>query len=72
MSGAVIMRIYTLSGDLVDEMDQGVQTGGSTYYASWDGKNKDGDAVASGVYFLVIEIAGKNVKDKIIKLAVIK
>jgi flagellar hook assembly protein FlgD len=72
MSGTVIIRIYTLSGDLVDELEEGSKTGGFTYYSAWDGKNKDGQEVASGVYFAVFDVAGKNAKDQIVKLVVLK
>ncbi|MEA3307723.1 MAG: T9SS type A sorting domain-containing protein, partial [Elusimicrobiota bacterium] len=56
------IRIYTLSGTKVWS-----GTGTSTGLAIWDGKNKYGELVASGIYLCVIDSsAGK----KIIKLAV--
>jgi len=57
--------IYNLAGELIAELDYNKNTGQSF----WDGKNKYGKTVASGIYFLVIKTDKKTVKGKI---AVIK
>ncbi|MFH1859824.1 MAG: T9SS type A sorting domain-containing protein [bacterium] len=55
-----VIRIYTLAGELVATINKD----------TWDAKNDDGKAVASGVYFYVVEDGG-NVR-KTGKLAVIR
>ncbi|MBI3292239.1 MAG: carboxypeptidase regulatory-like domain-containing protein, partial [Elusimicrobia bacterium] len=70
--GRVLVRIYTLAGELVRVIDEGDKTGGFTYYTTWDGKNKDGENVASGVYFAVFDVPGQKPKDHTIKMAVLK
>src|SRR5258708_36031796 len=70
--GQVIIRIFTVSGELVRVLDQGSLPGGLTYYAAWDGKNMNGAHVASGVYFAVFDVPGLTPKDHVVKLAVVK
>lgn len=72
ISGHVYIRIYTLAGELVRELDQGEQSGGAYYYTAWDGKNKSGTDVANGVYYGVLSVPGAKVKDATFKMAVIK
>ena len=69
----VTIAIYSLRGDLVRQLDLGMQEAG--YYvdmsraAYWDGKNEDGESVASGVYFIKME-AGKFIASK--RMVVVK
>ncbi len=55
----VTVTIYNLRGELVRQLDLGLQEAG--YYveksraAYWDGTNEDGESVASGVYFLKLD-----------------
>ena len=57
-AAAVSVSIYTVDGQLVRTLDVGHQAAG--YYtarghaAYWDGKNRLGEPVASGVYFYVL------------------
>ncbi|MFH1282719.1 MAG: carboxypeptidase regulatory-like domain-containing protein [bacterium] len=67
-------RIYNIAGEMVREINVSDQItggidGGFHYYIDWDGKNKDGDKCASGVYFCVTEIGNKK---KVVKMALIK
>ncbi|MBI4375793.1 MAG: carboxypeptidase regulatory-like domain-containing protein [Elusimicrobia bacterium] len=71
-SSRVHIRIYNLAGELVQELDQGEQSGGSYYYAAWDGRQRDGKDVANGVYYGVISMGGVKAKDATFKMAVIK
>jgi hypothetical protein len=54
----ITIRIYSASGELVRELDLGYRSAG--FYVSrdraayWDGRNKRGEQVASGVYFYSI------------------
>jgi len=43
------VRIYTISGELVKEIDRAVNT-----FAYWDGKNISGEDVRSGIYLFTI------------------
>ena len=55
----VTVTIYNLRGELVRQLDLGLQEAG--YYveksraAYWDGTNEDGETVASGVYFYKLD-----------------
>jgi hypothetical protein len=60
-NASVRMRIYTLSGGLVLDRDfvQGEQGGAAGRNAvPWDGRNGDGELVASGGYIVFIEAQG--------------
>jgi hypothetical protein len=75
MSGQGAIRIFTTSGRLVRELDAGPVTGGSCYYTTWDGKNRNGTAVANGVYYGIMTISGNKAgggNDGVFKMAVIK
>lgn len=56
------LRVYTLRGELVRDL-----AANAAGRAFWDGKNKFGAAVASGVYFVFLQGAGES---KTIKVAV--
>jgi hypothetical protein len=53
--GDVVIRIYDVSGNLIRSIDLGHREAG--FYLSrskavhWDGRNENGEKVASGVYF---------------------
>ena len=55
----VIIRIYTVAGDLVRELDLGYKAAGiylsKDRAAYWDGKDKFGTSVSSGIYFYSIK-----------------
>ena len=55
----VNLRIYNVRGQLVRELDLGVQKAGSYRIqesaAYWDGKDRFGEAVSSGIYFYTLE-----------------
>jgi hypothetical protein len=50
-SGRVTIQIFTLDGSLVQVLQRGSQ-GTGTYRISWDGRNRNGRAVARGMYFI--------------------
>lgn len=71
-NGQVKMRVYTLTGAFVTEIVNTVITGSvdaQNPYESmdfyWDGKNKSGQKVASGVYILSLETAVSRVVEKV-------
>lgn len=53
LPASAVLRIYTLTGDLIREMS--ADASGIT---SWDGRNRSGVYVASGVYFVFAEKSG--------------
>ncbi len=66
--GQVTIKLYNIVGELVRTLvDESRSTG--TYIESWNGKNDDGETVASGIYLCFIEAPGIKV---IKKAAVIK
>jgi flagellar hook assembly protein FlgD len=71
--GPCHIRIYTLGGELVKDISD-TCTGGKYNYFGWDGRNKDGQEVANGVYYGVVDLSGSKPdrKDATFKMAVIK
>jgi len=57
-SAEVTIKIQDIKGKLVKELKLGMMPAGSYYdrdkAAYWDGKNKDGEEVSSGVYFYTL------------------
>jgi hypothetical protein len=65
----VSIKIYNIVGELIRELVDEDNTAG-TYRIQWDGRNDDGDRVASGVYLYIFKAEGS---DPIIKkIALIK
>ncbi|GEM_PF-1711627 len=53
--GQLTAWIYDISGGLVRVLDDPLETPTTGDRAYWDGRNEDGDPVAAGVYFLVVD-----------------
>lgn len=70
-TGNVKLRIFNVAGELVREVDGGTGQAASYNYIEWDGKNKDGDDVASGVYFCLVRAPGAG-DNTIVKMVVLK
>ncbi len=68
MSGNLLLKIYNMAGELVWDDTLPYTAGQTTVYA-WNGVNKTGQPVASGVYIGEIKLDGK--KD-FFKMAVVK
>ncbi|GEM_PF-6260623 len=64
----ITVRIYTLSGNLVRELNTGDEIN-RTYEVIWDGRNDAGEIVAGGLYYAVFTI-GKY--QKTIRVMVVK
>jgi hypothetical protein len=59
-AGNLTVQVLTLDGNVVKVLQRGrVETG--KYYYHWDGKNKAGDSVARGMYF--IRVVGPNLDE---------
>ena len=63
---SVILKIYTLSGDLVQEVTNGTLLGAYAYGFAWDGKNNKGSLCAPGIYIVTANVGGVVVKNKIV------
>jgi formylmethanofuran dehydrogenase subunit C len=66
--GDLSIIVMTLDGNVVTYLNRGSLSAGE-YYFTWDGKNKKGDIVARGIYF--IRIIGNGV-DETRKVMIIK
>ncbi|HMS65107.1 MAG TPA: C25 family cysteine peptidase [Ignavibacteria bacterium] len=65
------VKIYTVSGKIVREIDFGAGTG--LNQIPWDGKDNDGDFIANGTYLYKIVIDNElNIETKIQKLVVLR
>jgi flagellar hook assembly protein FlgD len=56
--GRVAVRVYTLSGELVQPVFESEVKAGLWYQTNWNGRNSEGELVASGVYFVSVKGAG--------------
>lgn len=56
--GHVTVKVYDIAGDLVRPVFEADVQKGLWFQATWDGRNGDGDTVASGVYFVSVRGAG--------------
>jgi hypothetical protein len=57
-----VAAVYTLNGRRVIDLLPALDTSGSV---SWDLRNGAGERVASGVYFVVFDVSGRTVREKI-------
>lgn len=69
-SGEVKIEIYDVAGALVRVLSQTAPAGGTYYYLEWNGRNDDGQPVASGVYLARFTLNGGD--EKMFKMAVLK
>ena len=67
----VSLVIYDVAGDLVRRLNFDSRATGKYHYGDWDGRNEDGQNVASGVYVGRLTIEGSS-RTKTFKMAVIK
>lgn len=66
--GPVTITVFTLDGDVVQTLQRGRQSPGD-YTVNWDGRNRAGNSVARGIYFIRIVAPGI---DEIRKVMVVK
>lgn len=70
-SGEVRIRIYTVTGRLIQELEGLAQPGFNRIY--WDGRDRDGDLLANGVYlYKIIVDDGSQRIEKLEKLAIVR
>jgi hypothetical protein len=72
-SGAdITIKIYTLTGRLIQEL-YGISYTGYNMDIEWDGRDRDGDLIANGVYlYKIILNDGKDKKEQIEKLVILR
>ncbi|MEK6646311.1 MAG: FlgD immunoglobulin-like domain containing protein [Candidatus Firestonebacteria bacterium] len=58
----VTVTVYSIKGQKIKELFNGRKTAGSYTDLTWDGKNEDGEVVASGIY--VVYISAGDFRDK--------
>jgi Peptidase family C25/FlgD Ig-like domain len=69
--GDVTIKIYTVTGRLIQQLETVAQPGFNRLY--WDGRDRDGDKLANGVYlYKIIVNDGQRKIEKIEKLAVLR
>lgn len=68
LPGSVLVRVYTLRGVPVKTLVDGGHAAGA-YTTTWDGRNENGEIVASGIYLIRVEA---DRLDKVLKAAVVK
>ena len=70
-SANVRIKIYTVSGRLIQEIEDFAQPGFNKIY--WDGRDRDGELLANGVYLYKIMVDdGEKTVEKIEKLAIVR
>lgn len=60
------LAIYDVAGRLVNVVLQRHVVGGMLYQVEWDGQDRRGNRVASGVYFYRLEYSGKQLTRKLV------
>lgn len=68
-SGTVMIQVFDLSGNLVRILQRGRQNSGE-HLVTWDGRNKSGNVVARGVYY--VRFTGPDGVDEMRKVLVVK
>ncbi len=63
----ISLKIYNLSGEEVITLVSKIQAAG-THSIQWDGRNHNGEAVGSGVYFYKLQAAGFSQSKKLVLL----
>ena len=77
-NASVQVRIYTLSGRLVRNIEVDEMLPGGVLQLPWDGRDEDTDLLATGVYLYKLRVevenpdGGRQVSEKIEKLAIIR
>jgi flagellar hook assembly protein FlgD len=68
-NGRAILKIYNSAGELIRELFNSFISPGAQYQSTWDGKNKSGEPVASGVYLIHLTLPDST---RLAKVAVIR
>lgn len=63
--GSAVIKIFSMQGRLIKTIFDGSVASNVTYTVTWDGKNEDGETVATGIYLAHIEGPGFSKTQKI-------
>ena len=66
--GRVTAKVFNLAGELVEPVFDADVFAGVWFQATWDGRNRDNETVASGVYFVSIKGGGLKSMRKVVVL----
>ena len=66
-TGRIKLDVYNIKGQHIKSLLQETKSSGS-YQIIWDGKDKAGNQVAPGIYFMRLEADGKTLTKKMLKL----
>jgi flagellar hook assembly protein FlgD len=66
--GTVQVKVFDIAGNLVRPVFDSSVSAGIAFQAAWDGKNDQGEIVASGVYFVSVRGAGIRTIRKVVVL----
>ncbi len=64
----VNLRVYNAAGRLVRSLMEGELMEAGPHVRSWDGRGRDGAALASGVYFCMLEVDGVSLSGRMVLL----
>jgi predicted outer membrane repeat protein len=64
----VSLRVYNSAGRMVRSLLEGIPMEAGPSVQSWDGRDSDGTALASGVYFCMLEVDGVSLSGKMVLL----
>jgi len=59
--------VYDLSGRMVRALQRGTLAAGSHRF-DWNGRDEQGRKVSAGVYFVRLEVTGRHIESKLVKL----
>jgi len=65
---AVSLRVFNAAGRQVRSLVEGVRMESGPHVQPWDGRDDDGAALASGVYFCMLEVDGVSLAGKMVLL----
>jgi FlgD Ig-like domain len=66
-AGEIVLSVFNILGQQVAELVNGVQTAG-VYEVRWDGRGRDGQITASGVYLYRVTLDGRQSQSRIMTL----
>ena len=64
-TGRATLRVFGLGGELVRTLEDGERAAGA-HDVAWDGRDRQGTAVASGVYFVRLEAMGRKLTRRLV------
>ncbi|MCE9626543.1 MAG: T9SS type A sorting domain-containing protein, partial [Candidatus Eisenbacteria bacterium] len=66
-AGQASLELYSVSGQRVRTLANGAFAAGR-HTLTWDARGRDGEAVAPGLYFAVLEQGGQRVQQRVVRV----